>query len=63
MTSRFAVGVAAVACVALAPSAAPAQGKGDQAAGRYGWVSSLKEGKDLAAKNGKPLMVVVRCVP
>ena len=41
---------------------APGQGKGGDGA-RYGWLSSLEEGKAQARKAGKPLMVVVRCVP
>jgi hypothetical protein len=58
--------VLALAGVALADSAALAQrgfGPGEQAAGRYGWVSSLSAGKRMAQQTGKPLMVVVRCVP
>ena len=30
---------------------------------RYGWLSSLEEGKAQARRTGKPLMVVLRCVP
>lgn len=30
---------------------------------RFGWLSSLEEGKTEARKTGKPLMVVLRCVP
>ena len=40
----------------------PAQGR-DANAGKYGWLSSLEEGKAQARKTGKPLMVVIRCVP
>jgi hypothetical protein len=32
-------------------------------AGQYGWLSSLSQGKAQAEKTGKPVMVVVRCVP
>ncbi len=32
-------------------------------AARYGWLSSLEEGTAQARKSGKPLMVVLRCVP
>jgi len=40
------------------------QGKGGDAnAVRYGWLSSLEEGKKQARQSGKPLMVVIRCVP
>jgi hypothetical protein len=38
------------------------KGKGGDAA-RYGWLSSLTEGKAQARKTGKPLMVVLRCEP
>jgi hypothetical protein len=31
--------------------------------GRFGWLGSLSEGKAEARKTGKPLMVVIRCVP
>ena len=30
---------------------------------RFGWMSSLAAGKEAARKDGRPLMVVVRCVP
>jgi hypothetical protein len=36
---------------------------GDANAARYGWLSTLEEGKGQARKSGKPLMVVIRCVP
>jgi hypothetical protein len=65
MHSRFAA-LLALGAVALAGSPAPGQfrgGRGEQNAGRYGWLSSLEEGKSQAARTGKPLMVVVRCVP
>ena len=32
-------------------------------AGQYGWLPSLAQGKAQAEKNGKPIMVVIRCVP
>ena len=32
-------------------------------AGQYGWLTNLEQGKAQAQKTGKPLMVVVRCVP
>jgi hypothetical protein len=35
----------------------------DPQAASYGWLSSLEEGKTLARKTGKPLLVVLRCVP
>ena len=37
--------------------------RGEVAAGRYGWLSSLEAGKVQARQSGKPLMVVIRCVP
>jgi hypothetical protein len=37
--------------------------RGDQPARAYGWIFDLEEGKALARTSGKPLMVVVRCVP
>ena len=43
--------------------AQPRGPRGGEQAGRFGWLSSLEEGKSLARQNGKPLMVVVRCVP
>jgi hypothetical protein len=36
-----------------------ANGEADE----YGWLSSLEEGKARARQSGRPLMVVVRCVP
>ena len=64
MRSSF-VAAVALAGVALAPSPALAQrGRmSEQAAARNGWVFSLSEGKQRARKAGKPLMVVLRCVP
>ena len=35
----------------------------EQAAAKYGWLSSLEDGKAQARKTGQPLMVVLRCVP
>jgi hypothetical protein len=49
----------------VAPEA-EAQGKGDRFgpnAFSYGWLGSLEQGKAQARQTGKPLMVVVRCVP
>jgi hypothetical protein len=58
--------IAAVALGILACADAPvlAQAKGrDAGAARFGWLSTLEEGKAQARGNGKPLMVVLRCVP
>ncbi len=30
---------------------------------RHGWLGSLESGKAEARRSGKPLMVVIRCVP
>jgi hypothetical protein len=38
------------------------KGRGGEAV-KNGWLFSLAEGKALAAKTNKPLMVVMRCVP
>jgi hypothetical protein len=66
MTSRL-VALLALGFVASADTALQAQpggrGRGDPQAGRYGWLSSLEEGKTEARRSGKPLMVVLRCVP
>jgi hypothetical protein len=56
--------IALLALGTLAWNAIPVagQGKGGDGA-RYGWLSSLEEGRAQARKTGKPLMVVIRCVP
>jgi hypothetical protein len=58
----------AVGVVLLTGAAADAQkgprGHGSEfEAARNGWLFSLAQGKALAAKTNKPLMVVMRCVP
>jgi hypothetical protein len=57
----------ALGLVALSGPAALAQPgprRGDQQeAARHGWLASLEEGQAQARKTGRPLMVVVRCVP
>ena len=58
IASFFAIGF-----VAMSATSANAQKGGDVSASRYGWVSSLQEGKAQASKTGKPMMVVIRCVP
>jgi hypothetical protein len=56
-------GVLALGIVAAAQVPLGAQ-KGREVNGaQYGWLSSLEEGKAQARKTGKPLMVVIRCVP
>jgi hypothetical protein len=37
--------------------------RGDQPAARHGWLGDLEQGKARARQSGKPLMVVLRCVP
>jgi len=46
----------------LSTSPLAAQGR-DANAAKYGWLSSLQAGKAQARETGKPLMVVLRCVP
>lgn len=53
---------AAIAWTASPCHAQKGKGKGGDAS-KYGWLSSLAEGKAQARKTGKPLMVVIRCVP
>jgi hypothetical protein len=58
--------VAAIGLAGWAASAAEAQFKGDRfgpSAFGYGWLGSLEQGKAQAQQSGKPLMVVIRCVP
>jgi hypothetical protein len=66
MKSRWIVCLA-LGFVALADTSAMAQpkgqGRGNPNAAKYGWLGNLEEGKSQARKSGKPLMVVVRCVP
>ena len=57
----------ALALVALTDQTLVAQAgprRGDQqTAARYDWLASLEEGQAQARKTGRPLMVVLRCVP
>lgn len=56
--------VLALGSVLLTDASALAQGRrGDQQAGKFGWLTSLEAGKAEAKKSSKPLMVVIRCVP
>lgn len=66
MMNRFVVSLALglVVCAdtsLLAQPRGPRRGEGP--AINYGWLSSLEEGKAKARQSGKPLMVVIRCVP
>jgi hypothetical protein len=56
----------ALGLVALTDGGMTAQSRGPrrgEPAGRYGWLFSLEAGKAQARTSGKPLLVVVRCVP
>jgi hypothetical protein len=59
--------LAALGLVVLADAPLMAQLRGprggDPEAARNGWLSSLAEGKARARETGKPLMVVIRCIP
>ncbi len=62
---RASFAVLALAGLALSDASLFAQRRprGDMSGARFGWLSSLSEGKRQAARTGKPLMVVLRCVP
>ena len=66
MHSRF-ITLLAVGCLVLAEAPVEAQpgGHGGENgdAARHGWRFDLDAGKAEARKSGKPLMVVLRCVP
>jgi hypothetical protein len=59
------VTVLALAGIVLSDGCAQAQHgrRSEVAAARNGWIFSLSEGKQQARKTGKPIMVVLRCVP
>jgi hypothetical protein len=57
----LALGFVALADVPL-PAQAPEE-RGEAVAVKHGWLTSLEEGKAQARKSGKPLMVVLRCLP
>lgn len=59
-----------VVCLALgsmlladAPAQAQRGRRGDWGAVHNRWLFNLEDGKALAQRSGKPLMVVLRCVP
>jgi hypothetical protein len=66
MTARTAA-VLALGLLALTDAPLHAQfrgrGRGDGEASRHGWLFSLRAGTDRARAAGKPLLVVLRCVP
>jgi hypothetical protein len=43
--------------------AQPDRGRPDADAAKNGWIFNLDEGFTQAKKSGKPLMVVIRCLP
>lgn len=46
-----------------APCQAQGRGRGRDDVQRYGWHTSYTRAKEEAQKTGKPLMVVLRCIP
>jgi hypothetical protein len=64
MKSPF-VTMLALAGIVLSDASAIAQrGRRSEAeAAANGWLFSLAEGKQQASRTGKPMMVVLRCVP
>jgi hypothetical protein len=62
---RFGIVTLALGFLSLADGSVLAQGKRgrDQDSAKYGWLPSLAEGKAQAKKSGKPMMIVLRCVP
>jgi hypothetical protein len=61
-TGLLALGTVALSCAPAHAQPRRASGEGGEPA-EYGWLSSLEEGKARARQTGKPLLVVVRCVP
>ncbi len=59
------IAVLALAGIVLSDGSVLAQRgrRSDVDAAKNGWISSLSEGKQQARKTGKPMMVVLRCVP
>ena len=56
--------VIALGAIAFADSSVLAQKKASEfEAVKNGWIFSLSQGKALAERSGKPMMVVMRCVP
>ncbi len=53
----------AFASVAFTQSSSDAQGKFKGSGAGSGWLPSLQEGRLQAKQSGKPMMVVLRCVP
>ena len=61
MTARIFLLTLGLATLADAPLRA--QFRRQDPAAQDGWLFSLEEGKSRARTSGKPLMVVIRCVP
>ena len=62
--TALAVAAIGLAGVAVEPAVAqPRGGRFGPNAFASGWLGSLEQGKAQARKTGKPLMVVIRCVP
>ena len=63
MTGRSAALALGLLALAAAPASAQGRRFDEPQAARYGWLPGLEEGKAQARRTGKPLMVVLRCVP
>ncbi len=60
---RNALLASALALATYAPAAAQFRRDDDSEAVKHGWLSSLAAGKEQARQTGRPMMVVIRCVP
>jgi hypothetical protein len=58
----LALSVVALVCLSTQAQGQRRPGRGENPAA-HGWLSNLSTGKSQAARDGKPLMVVLRCVP
>jgi hypothetical protein len=65
MRSVVVVALSVAGLMSAAENALAQRGRSfaDQMAAQNGWEFSLSAGKRLARATGKPLMVVLRCVP
>ncbi len=61
--SSFLLALGLVVLCGPSSPAQPGPRRGDPEAARFGWLASLEEGQGQARKTGRPLMVVLRCVP
>lgn len=39
------------------------RGRPSESGAEFGWINDLAKARELAQKSGKPIMVVIRCVP